>query len=42
MGRANASAGYDEVVFGAHAPDTLDYLVFVVGDYFDAFEGDAE
>lgn len=42
MGRADAAAGYDEVVFGAHPAHTLDDLVFVVGDYFDAFEGDAE
>lgn len=42
MRRPDAAAGDDKVVFGAHAADTLDDLVFVVGDYFNAFEGDAE
>ena len=42
MRRADAAAGNDEVVLGAHAPDAFDDLVFVVGDYFNAFERDAE
>lgn len=42
MCRADTAAGYDKVVFGAHPADPLDDLLFVVGDYFDAFEGDAE
>jgi hypothetical protein len=39
---ADAAARDDKIVFGAHAPYALDDFFFVVGDYFDAFELDAE
>lgn len=42
MRGADAAAGHDEVVFGAHPAYTFDDFVFVVGDYFDAFECNAE
>lgn len=40
--RPNATACHDEVVFIAHASDSLHNLAFVVGDDLDAFELDAE
>lgn len=42
MRGTDAAAGDYEVVFGAHATHAFDDLFFVVGDYFDAFELDAE